>query len=78
MVTSESNNMPPPDAAEGPGKGPQQSGYDDQLDADRTSHHAENCRTCGGSAPWTEARRREEEIIVLSRGSRVCDLVVAG
>jgi hypothetical protein len=67
--------MPPPDAAEGPGKGPQQS---DQLAADRTSHHAENCRTCGGSAPWTEERRNEVAILVLARGERLCDLAAAG
>jgi hypothetical protein len=71
-------SKPPPDAAEAGDAGPDQSALDKRLADDRTSHHVDNCRTCGGFAPWTEARRREEEIIVLSRGSRVCDLVVAG
>jgi hypothetical protein len=66
--------MPPPDAAEGPGKGPQQS---DQLAVDRTRHNPTNCATCrGGVIPWTPRRRTQFAIDALTHGRRVCDLAV--
>jgi hypothetical protein len=78
-VAADITSMPPPDAPP-PRAG---TGADEQVElaggteAQGTPHDPASCRTCGGSAPWTEERRNEAAILVLVRGRRVCDLPVA-